>query len=81
MLEIIGRRRLDFMPTNGDNRIDGLNLYVCYEDDNVTGVATDKIFLPFAKFGEQFDSLTVGTLIEVSYNKYGKIQAVHIAAV
>lgn len=81
MYEIVGKKRVDFKPKNSDDRVDGLTVYVTYEEDKVQGLATDKIFLSTTKFGDMFSDLKVGTLIEISYNKFGKVDSVHVAAV
>ena len=81
MYEVVGKKRVDFKPKGSDDKIDGLTLYVTYEEDKVQGLATDKIFLSTTKFGDMFSDLQVGTLIEISYNKFGKVDGVKIAAV
>lgn len=76
---VVGKRLVDFKTKDGE-RIDGLNLYCNYPEDNVEGYAVEKIFLGRNKFGMIFDSLAVGDAITVVYNKHGRVSDVIVSA-
>ena len=72
---IVGLKRVDFKDKDG-SQIQGVKVYVNLPEDNVEGMATDSFFLSDNKFADIHDALCVGSLIDVHYNKYGKISSV-----
>lgn len=75
-MKVVGTREVDFKDKDG-NAIKGVNVYVEYSYDKVTGVVAEKIFLSAAKLGSY--SPKVGDDISVVYNKYGKVDHVDVA--
>lgn len=76
--EVIGYRKVNFQ--DGDKTITGMSIFVTSEDDNVTGLSAEKIFL-----SEKFLSATgykplTGERIEIMYNKYGKPDNIKVVA-
>lgn len=68
----IGIRNVDFKGSDG-NQVSGLNLFLSYEDKNVTGVATEKVFIPSGRVQQLSFVPSVGSCCELFYNKYGKV--------
>lgn len=68
----IGMRNVDFKGSDG-NQVSGLNLFLSYEDKNVTGVATEKVFIPSNRVQQLSFVPAVGSECELFYNKYGKV--------
>lgn len=75
MTKIVGFRHVDFKDKNGIPIV-GDKIYVT-DDSNeyVTGVSTDAVFLPKGKLN--FD-LALGQVVDIRYNKYGKIDTVSL---
>lgn len=69
----IGMRNVDFKGSDG-NQVNGMNLWLSYEDRNVTGVAVEKVFIPSSRISQLSFLPSVGSVCDVIYNKYGKVQ-------
>ena len=81
-MKILGHKFVDFMDKDG-NAVCGHSLFVSYHDDNVTGEATDKLWVKpdlmdtaVRDAGLLTAGECVGMEIDPTYNKYGKICAV-----
>jgi len=72
--EVVGVKVCNFTSSDG-NLIVGQSVYHCFKEENVEGVACDKIFL---RDDSGFPALKVGDKIDVSYNRRGKIESVSI---
>lgn len=73
MLEVVGFARSHFKPQDSGNEITGWNIYTQSEDDNVTGVRTERFYLNDGKC-DYVPAL--GDCIRVLYNRYGKVDAI-----
>ena len=81
-MKILGHKFVDFKDKDG-NAVCGHSLFVSYHDDNVTGEATDKLWVKpdlmdtaVRDAGLLTAGECVGMEIDPTYNKYGKICAV-----
>ena len=43
--ELVGMRSVDFTGSGDGKRVEGMNLYLTYEDGHIEGVGTDKVFV------------------------------------
>lgn len=79
MYKVIGVRAVSFTPRNESQPIEGTNLYCAYEDNRITGHGCEKFFVSPGKF---VDGIVprVNDLINVSYNRYGKIETVTVVS-
>lgn len=81
MYSVLGFKDVDFKDKNSGDKIQGCSLYVSFSepnDKNLVGQMADKIFLPLAKFEDVILQIQVGTLLDISYNRFGKVQDVII---
>lgn len=78
-MEITGIKVVSFKGHDG-KLVQGVKLYLIDHDIPVlAGVACDSLFLPRSvldKIGMSPEDFKVGDKLTVSYNKYGKLQAV-----
>jgi len=71
--KLLGTRQLDFTSKDG-NHIKGINLYIAFPEDGVTGHATDKIFIkPDISLPT---GIKVNSDIQIFFNRKGKVEAV-----
>lgn len=68
----IGMRNVDFKGSDG-NQVSGMHLFLSYEDRNITGVGTEKVFIPSYRLQQMSFVPSVGSECELFYNKYGKV--------
>lgn len=73
-MEIVGIKRSKWTPKDGGNEIAGYNLYLCYEHDDVEGMATDRIFVSDKKLQGYVPK--VGDYVRVLYNRWGKVDLI-----
>lgn len=69
---LIGYRKLDFTPDNGDT-VKGTQLFISYIENGVTGEMTDKLFV---RDGLELPALTPGMTLDVSFTRKGKVESV-----
>lgn len=72
---VVGKKILNFTTKEG-NVIDGCTYYITYEEKNVIGVTTDKVFVSTAKLDGTL--INVGDVIDIFYNKFGKVDKVEV---
>lgn len=77
-MKVIGLRKVDFKATDG-SLIQGLSIYVTFPiEKGGTGLAADKLFLSASKV-EMLEQLPqVGDEIDVTYNRWGKVDKIFI---
>lgn len=75
-MEVVGFKKVDFEAPD-HTQISGFKVHCTLEDDNVTGVACESFFISEKKANGWRPN--VGDEIELSYNKYGKIDRVEVA--
>lgn len=75
-VQIVGTQALDFKTDNGE-RITGNNLFVLYEDENVTGLKASKVFV---KEGVNLPKdVKLNDMVDISFNMKGKVEAIYKA--
>lgn len=74
-MTLLGFRKLDF--TTEDGPVKGVQLFTSNEEEGVTGLMTDKLFI---RDGMELPALTVGMTLDVEFNRRGKVVAVKAAA-
>ena len=75
MFEVVGKQKVDYVSKKDNDRKIGISLFcVCDGGNNVEGKSVEKLYISdknelygFAK------SLPVGSLIKVTYNRYGSV--------
>ena len=75
MFEVVGKQKVDYVSKKDGDRKVGISLFcVCDGGNNVEGKSVEKLYISdknelygFAK------SLPVGSLIKVTYNRYGSV--------
>ena len=74
---IVGLRKRKF--TDNNNRpVEGTNVYLTFEDRNIEGKGTDKVFLYTDKIKSLARDPEVGDTLFISYNRYGKVDEVEL---
>lgn len=74
---LLGFKSVDFKNDRGE-RVEGVNIYIMYPEDNVVGSAAEKKFIGqtvFDGFGITPDMLadSIGTVIDVEFGRKDKI--------
>ena len=71
--ELVGMRSVDFTGSGDGKRVEGMNLYLTYEDGHIEGVGTERVFLTSERFNALSFVPEIGARCRLGYNKYGKI--------
>lgn len=70
-VQLVGVQKIDF-TNNGGERVNGLNLFVAFPDENVDGLRTEKFFL---KEGIALPKDTkLNDTINIAFNHKGKAE-------
>lgn len=77
MFKVVGKRRTQFTPKDGDKPISGYNLYVLSSEEHTEGYVADRIFVTDQKFVNSVVP-AVGNLVDVRYNRFGKVDSVEV---
>lgn len=77
MFEIVGIKKTSFNGKDG-NKVEGVTLH-CINHGYLldSGAAVEKIFLPASR-GYTVGDFSVGDMLEVIYNRFGKPQTVNV---
>lgn len=70
-MELVGYKRSAFTAKDTGERIVGYNLFLVEQQQDVEGVATERVFLSDKKMGGYVPR--VGDQLEIIYNRYGKV--------
>lgn len=71
--KLLGVMPVNFKNNNGEE-ISGTNIFVCFKDENVEGVRTEKFFL---KETISFpDNIKLNDNLEIAFNYKGKIEMI-----
>lgn len=73
MFEVVGIRNVRFTDRQG-KQVFGTNYFLHFTDDHIEGVGTEKIWLDRNKCPRPSVEPAVGDLIDVAYDKYGKVR-------
>ena len=80
-MKVVGKRNVDFKAADG-NKITGVSLYCAYPiTKNGEGFAVDKIFLSSNKMEDCGYFPEVDDEINITYNRFGKVDQVFPAGV
>ena len=72
---LLGLSKIDFTNGSGE-RIHGTKLYICYQEQSVTGFKTDAVFVkPEIKLPED---IKLNCKVGISCNLKGKIQSIQV---
>lgn len=74
LVDIFGVQLVDFSNQNGEV-IKGTNLFVGYPYTHVVGVKTDKFFI---KQSIDCSKIKPGDSVDLSFNRYGKVDSLNI---
>lgn len=75
-MKLVGYRRVDISRKEDGSEIHGYNLYCTYPSQNVTGEATERLWVHDKVLGDGAAFLRVGAEITPVYNKFGKIAGI-----
>ncbi len=75
-MKLLGYRKLDFIPDGGE-AVKGTQFFMGWEEDGVTGLMTDKLFI---RDGMELPALALGMMLDVQFNRRGKVVAVKTTA-
>lgn len=78
-MTIIGIRPYTLTTKDTGEVIDGVTLFCTYESDKVQGLAIDKISMSNKKLLELGYTPKLNDTIKVSYNRFGRVEAVEVA--
>jgi len=79
LFRIVGIEKVDYTSKNTGDRVRGTNLYVHYPSEDRPGLQGERCDKLYVKEAIDCSSLSVGDDIEVYYNRYGKVDMVHLA--
>ncbi len=72
MMVVIGTRETSFDTQDGKH-ISGKNFYVTYQQDGVSGLAAERIFITDDKLRTFPFVPQLGDRVQPTYNRYGKV--------
>lgn len=75
MDKLVGFRKLDFLDDKG-TPVKGTQLFTTYPEDGVTGEMCGKTFI---REGMELPPLSVGMVLDITFNRKGKVAAVKAA--
>ena len=79
LFRFVGIEKVDYTSRNTGDRVRGTNLYVHYPSEDRPGLQGERCDKLYVKEAIDCSSLSVGDDIEVYYNRYGKVDMVHLA--
>lgn len=74
MPKVVGYAESKFNAKDTGKEIKGVNIYLEYVSKNVTGIATDRLYVTENRLTECGYYPNVGDEVDVMYNKFGKVQ-------
>ena len=72
-MQVVGTKRVNYQKDGKD--ISGTTLYVEYSDERVEGVCAENLWIS-ARSDVSIKDICIGDLIDVGYNKYGRVDSV-----
>lgn len=75
MFELLGFRHLDFSTEDG-SAVKGVQIFVAFEEDGVTGRMAEKFFI---RDGLELPTLTPGMSMDIRFTRKGKVESVKTA--
>ena len=77
-MKVIGFSDRSFTSKDTGAVIDGMNIFVTFENSRTTGSACDRIFVSRYRLDQCGYNPSVGDDIELQYNRYGKISGIRL---
>lgn len=71
-MRILGARNLDFKSNDG-SEVKGIQLFVAFKTDNVTGEIADKLFV---RNGITLPQFKIGDTLDIAFNNKGKVESI-----
>ena len=71
--ELVGMRSVDFTGSGDGKKVEGMNLYLTYEDGYIEGVGTEKVFISSKRFNALSFVPEIGARCRLMYNKFADI--------
>lgn len=78
--KLVGKQAVDYVSKKTNNPVTGVSLHVVGEDSRVEGMAVETIFVS-TKSEKMYDDAMkcpLGCEIEVSYNRWGSADSIHV---
>lgn len=79
-MKVIGWQKIEFTPKGETEPVRGFNIFVTEERRNVEGEAADRLFISEQRARECGFNPKLGDEIEVSYNRWGKVQSIEVVS-
>lgn len=76
MYTVVGYKDVDFKDKNTGASVQGVTVFVTFEEETdrkLVGLMCDKIFIPLSKFEFVCNNVKVGSVLDISYNRFGKV--------
>lgn len=80
LMTIVGFRDMSFKGNDG-SQVSGRQFFFTMKDDQVTGLTAGKFFLSAAVLANVGYVPNVGDVVEVYYNRFGKVSHIRLAEV
>lgn len=77
-MKVIGFSERSFKAKDTGALIEGMNIFVTYENYRTTGSACDRLFVSRQRLVDCGYSPSIGDDIEPLYNRYGKINGIRV---
>ena len=77
LAKVLGIQKVSYVSKQ-NKQVEGTSLHVCYPDDNVEGMAVDKIYISKSTNINNLPLVKLNAEIDLRYNKYGKIESIEI---
>ena len=77
-MKVIGFSERSFTAKDTGALIEGMNIFVTFENKSTTGLACERFFISQKRLDECGYNPSLGDDIEVLYNRYGKITGISL---
>lgn len=77
-MKVIGFSERSFTAKDTGALIEGMNIFVTFENKYTTGSACDRFFISSKRLSQCGYDPTLGDEIELVYNRYGKISGIRL---
>lgn len=79
-MEVIGWQKNEFTPKGETEPVRGFNIFVIEHRRNVEGMAADRLYISEQRARECGFNPKLGDEVEVSYNRWGKVQSIEVVS-
>lgn len=77
-MKVIGFAEISFTDKNTGAVIEGMNIFVTFENKRTSGSACDRLYVSRQRLEEYGYYPSIGDDIEPLYNRYGKISGIRL---